>query len=147
MLFVGPAQVRRGEEGEGLGDQSELMEIPMHQDSLATAAITLEPALETITSRASLLTHLKKTSNTLNGADVPIRAAFEMLECAVTLRLQRSDIPGPPCLEALLTLCSSLPTHTVRSELQVSRQQFSTPAPLALFAQLRARIGTGDVVL
>ena len=76
-----------------------------------------------------------------------VRAAFEMLECAVALRLQRSDIPGPPCLEALLTLCSSLPTHTVRSELQVSRQQFSTPAPLALFAQLRARIGAGDVVL
>ena len=44
-------------------------------------------------------------------------------------------------------MCSSLPTHTVRSEPQVSRQQFSTPAPLALFAQLRARIGTGDVVL
>jgi hypothetical protein len=119
----------------------------MHQDFLATAAITLEPALETIASRASLLTHLKKTSNSSNGADVPIRAAFEMLECAVVLRLQRSENPGPPCLEALLTLCGSLPTHTVRSELQVSRQQFSTPAPLALFAQLRARIGAGDVVL
>ena len=112
----------------------------MHQDSLAMAAITLEPTLETITSRASLLTHLKKSSNTSNGADLPIRAVFEMLECAVALRLQRSENPGPPCLEALLTLCSSLPTHTVRSELQVSRQQFSTPAPLALFAQLRARI-------
>ena len=86
----------------------------MHQDSLATAAITLEPALETITSRASLLTHLKNTANTSSVADVPIRAAFEMLECAVALRLQRSESPGPPCLEALLTLCSSLPTHTVR---------------------------------
>ena len=54
----------------------------MHQDSLAKAAITLEPALETITSRAAFLTHLKNTSDTSNGADVPIRAAFEMLECA-----------------------------------------------------------------
>ena len=88
----------------------------MHQDSFATAAITLEPALETITSRASLLTHLKNTANTSNGADVPIRAAFEMLECAVALRLQRSEIPGPPCLGALLTLCSALPNPNVPPE-------------------------------
>ena len=127
-----------------MGDQSELMKIPMHQDSLATAAITLEPALETITSRASLLTHLKNTSNSSNGADVPIRDAFEMLECALVLRLQREDHRGHSPFAALIDLCRSLPTHTVRSELQVSRQQFSTPAPLALFAQLRAQISQSD---
>ena len=83
---------------------------------IATAAVSLETMLESITSRAPLIAHLKNCAEASGRTDITIRAAFEMLECAVALRLQRSEIPGPPCLEALLTLCSALPNPNVPPE-------------------------------
>ena len=115
----------------------------MQTEKLVTAAATLEPLLETITRREALIAHLASSATDWRS-DTPIRDAFEMLECALVLRLQRADHRGHSPFAALIDLCRSLPTHTVRSELQVSRQQFSTPAPLALFAQLRAQISQSD---
>ena len=78
-----------------------------------------------------------------------LRDAYDMLELAQVLYLERADLPTAPltCLAALTDLVAGLPTHTVRSEEQIALQQFSTPAPIAYLATLAARIASTDVVL
>ncbi len=76
-----------------------------------------------------------------------LRDAFETIECATVLHLCSAHQPADHQLAQMIDLCAQLPTQTVRSEVQVSAQQFSTPAPLALFAQSRAMIGATDIVL
>ncbi|MBN3947151.1 MAG: strawberry notch family protein [Nostoc sp. NMS7] len=72
--------------------------------------------------------------------------AYEAVEVALILYLQRSGLPQNPLLELqqLETLC---PTHTRRSEEQLKLQQFSTPLPLAYLVAMAGQINSNDLVL
>jgi len=78
-----------------------------------------------------------------------LRDAYDVLELAQVLHIAEARLPVDPlaCLSALTTLTASLPTHSVRSEEQITLQQFSTPAPIAYLATLAARIHPTDIVL
>jgi len=112
---------------------------------LAAAKTMSARILEPIT-RDMLIKHLAATSHG-SKLQFTIKDAFEMLECALIGHLQSSSASADELLSSMIEAYSTLPTHTVRSELQVNRQQFSTPAPLALFAQTRANINQADFVL
>jgi predicted RNA methylase len=114
--------------------------------AIVRAAAAIERALGTRLTRQSLIDELA-SQNPNSSLHFSIRDAFEMLECAIVIRMQRNDLDGRAKLNQILELSSGLPTQTVRSEKQVERQQFSTPAPLALFAQHRAQITSSDTVL
>ena len=81
-----------------------------------------------------------------------MREAFDALELAQLLYLLNPDCPllrGTPAevLRALETFVDRLPVQSYRSEEQVSRQQFSTPLPLAYLAGLAARPCAGELML
>ncbi len=80
--------------------------------------------------------------------------AYEAAEAALVWflkrwgRTMRREAGSPEGMLAMLeTLAALEPSHTRRSEEQVSRQQFSTPLPLAYAALQAARVRPGDVVL
>ena len=77
------------------------------------------------------------------------RDAYDVLELAQVLHLEDAALPADPaaCLAVLVDLVANLPTHTVRSEEQITLQQFSTPAPIAYLAALAARVSSADLVL
>ena len=82
------------------------------------------------------------------------RDAYEAAEAALILFLQRYAKPmrqralTPIDMVDLLDRLASLePSHTRRSEEQLSRQQFSTPLALAYAVLRAARLRTPDVVL
>ncbi len=114
--------------------------------AISLAALSLERDLDTPFNRQSLI-HRLGEHDPDKSLGLSIRDAFEMLECAVVRRMQQPDPDAAAKLQSILQLSSCLPTQTVRSELQVARQQFSTPAPLALFAQRRAQITSADILL
>jgi len=78
-----------------------------------------------------------------------LRDAYDVLELAQVLHLVTLDLSQEPaeCLAALIALTASLPTHTVRSEEQITLQQFSTPVAIGYLAALAARITAADTVL
>ena len=110
------------------------------------AAASLAPRLNETITRDMLIKHLAATAGN-NATQLTIRDAFEMLECAVVAHIGQAGEGAEQQLPQLIQTFLGLPTHTVRSELQVSRQQFSTPAPLALFAQSRAGLCADDLML
>lgn len=61
--------------------------------------------------------------------------------------LLSSDNPGRACSEILRPLQLRLPTQSWRSAIQVTYQQFSTPAPIAYFATYLLNLNNEDVVL
>ena len=80
--------------------------------------------------------------------------AYEAAEAAVVLfvkrygRAMRREAGSPARMLAMLEAVAALePSHTRRSEEQVSMQQFSTPLPLAYAALQAAAVRPGDVVL
>ena len=82
------------------------------------------------------------------------RDAYEASEAALILFLQRYAKPmrsrasTPIEMVALLDRLAALePSHTRRSEEQLSKQQFSTPLALAYAVLRAARLRTADVVL
>ena len=113
---------------------------------LLEAAASLAPRLNETITRDMLIKHLAATAGG-STAQFTIRDAFEMLECAVVANIGQAGEGAEQQLPKLIRTYLSLPTHTVRSEIQVSRQQFSTPAPLALFAQSRAGLCADDIML
>jgi P-loop containing NTP hydrolase pore-1/C-terminal domain on Strawberry notch homologue len=119
---------------------------PTKADILLEAAASLAPKLKTITSRDTLTKHLAAIAGE-NGPQFTIRDAFEMLECAIVGHLLQAGQANQFLLPDIIQLYLKLPPQTVRSETQVNRQQFSTPAPLGLFAQYRAMICADDFVL
>ena len=98
-------------------------------------------------SRQEAIDHLASTMQTSCGEAPTIRDAFEMVECALVLRLQQLPAEPDRQLNEALELCAAVATQTVRSEPQVAFQQFSTPAPLAVFAQQRTKLTDSDVLL
>jgi predicted RNA methylase len=78
------------------------------------------------------------------------RLSFDVVEYAQTLLLQTPAFKTfgdrQDQLALLQTLASRLPTATVRSEDQISLQQFSTPLPLAVVAAQFAQIMPSDIV-
>ena len=81
-----------------------------------------------------------------------MREAFDALELAQLLYLLDSDCPllrgtSADVLSALEAFVGRLPVQSYRSEEQVSRQQFSTPLPLAYLAGLAARPCAGELML
>lgn len=77
------------------------------------------------------------------------RDSFQMLEIAVVQALASDQWPSDPAqaVAALAELEARLPTQTVRSEEQISRQHFSTPLAMAWLAAHVADIRTDDQVL
>ena len=80
--------------------------------------------------------------------------AYEAAEAAVVLfvqrygRAMRREAGSPARMLAMLEAVATLePSHTRRSEEQVTMQQFSTPLPLAYAALQAAAVRPGDVVL
>jgi predicted RNA methylase len=125
------------------------MDILQHASKAAAivrAAAAIERAFGARLTRQSLIDELA-SQNTDPPLHFSIRDAFETLECAIVIRMQKNDLDDRAKLNHILELSSRFPTLTVRSEKQVERQQFSTPAPLALFAQHRAQITSSDTVL
>jgi hypothetical protein len=104
---------------------------------LLEAAASLAPRLTSITARSALIQHLAAVAGQ-DQIQFTIRDAFEMLECALVGHILAADQLPDSLLPHIIQLYQQLPTQTVRSEVQVSRQQFSTPAPLALFAVQRS---------
>jgi P-loop containing NTP hydrolase pore-1/C-terminal domain on Strawberry notch homologue len=113
---------------------------------LIEAATRLAEKLPTTTTRQMLIQHLATTAGT-SHIQFTIRDAFEMLECAIVCHILSSRELTEYLLAQITALYQNLPTQTVRGEVQVSRQQFSTPAPIALFAQTRAALTAGDIML
>ena len=114
--------------------------------AIVRAAAAIECAFGTQLTRQSLIDQLSaQTPN--SSLQFSIRDAFDMLECAMVIGMQKGEFAFQAKLDRILKLTSRLPTQTVRSEKQVERQQFSTPAPLALFAQHRALIASTDMIL
>ena len=113
---------------------------------LLSAGVNLSSKLDEPLTRDMLIKHLAAATGT-STVQFTIRDAFEMLECAIVAHIQQNNRAASQQLPGLIATYPGLPTHTVRSELQVSRQQFSTPAPLALFAQARAALTPEDFVL
>jgi hypothetical protein len=125
------------------------MDILQHVSKAAAivrAAAAIERAFGARLTRQSLIDELA-SQNPNSSLHFSIREAFEMLESAMVIRMQKCDLAYQAKLNHILELSQRLPTQTVRSEKQVERQQFSTPAPLALFAQHRAQITSSDTVL
>ena len=82
------------------------------------------------------------------------RDAYDAVEAALVLQIRRlapqvgrlEDAPGE--IVALLARLADLgPTHSRRSEEQVTLDQFSTPPPLGALAVLAAQVRPGDRVL
>ena len=113
---------------------------------LLKAAADLAPKLTSITTRNALIQHLAAVAGH-TPVQFTIRDAFEMLECAMVGHILGSGQLAEFLLPHIIGLHHRLPTQTVRSEVQVCRQQFSTPAPIALFAQSRAAITANDIML
>ena len=113
---------------------------------LLKAAADLAPKLTSITTRNALIEHLAAVAGH-TPVQFTIRDAFEMLECAMVGHILGSGQLAEYLLPHIIELHHRLPAQTVRSEVQVSRQQFSTPAPIALFAQSRAAITANDIML
>jgi P-loop containing NTP hydrolase pore-1/C-terminal domain on Strawberry notch homologue len=113
---------------------------------LIEAAKNLASKLPTTTTRQMLIQHLATTAG-VSQIQFTIRDAFEMLECAIVCHILSARELTEYLLPHITALYRNLPTQTVRSEVQVSRQQFSTPAPIALFAQARAALTAGDIML
>src|ERR1700754_4274962 len=82
--------------------------------------------------RATLLAAMERAygASSVDGA-WSIREAYDALELAEVLHLADAALPVEPqaCLETLIQFMAALPTHSVRSEEQITLQQFSTPAP------------------
>ncbi|MEO5599084.1 MAG: strawberry notch family protein [Novosphingobium sp.] len=78
-----------------------------------------------------------------------LRDAYDALECGEVLHIAGTALPSDPsaALARLNMLVAALPTHSVRSEDQISLQQFSTPAPIAYLAALALRLTAADLVL
>jgi hypothetical protein len=100
---------------------------------LLEAARALAPRLTSITKRDALIQHLAAVAGQ-SQFQFTIRDAFEMLECAIVSHILDCGQLAEFLLPHIIGLHHRLPTQTVRSEVQVSRQQFSTPAPIAVFA-------------
>jgi predicted RNA methylase len=113
---------------------------------LLEAARALAPRLTSITKRDALIQHLAAVAGQ-SQFQFTIRDAFEMLECAIVSHILDSGQLAEFLLPHIIGLHHRLPTQTVRSEVQVSRQQFSTPAPIAVFAGSRAAITADDIML
>ena len=77
------------------------------------------------------------------------RDSFQMLEIAVLRYIAAQEWPSCPTetVAALAEIERQLPTQTVRSEEQVSRQHFSTPLSLAWLVSRLAAIHAEDTVL
>lgn len=77
------------------------------------------------------------------------RDAYDVLELAQVLALKTLELPESPAaqIEWLARMVDGLPTQSVRSESQITLQQFSTPAPIGALATLAAKITPADVVL
>lgn len=118
----------------------------MRAQMMLSVAAMLAPRLHEALKRDDLIQSLE-ASETGSAIAFSIRDAFEMLECAVVLNILGDPQPAALQITRLTEIYAQLPTHSVRSELQVSRQQFSTPAPLALFAQSRAVMSSVDCML
>ena len=131
--------------------------VPAKPRALLAAAAALLPrleagqALDAPTLRAAL-------TRAFGGSDAQgawvWKDAYEAAEAALVLflkrwgRTMRREAGSPEGMLAMLeTLAALEPSHTRRSEEQVSRQQFSTPLPLAYAALQAARVRPGDVVL
>lgn len=76
------------------------------------------------------------------------RDSFEMLEHATVLSLLNLEINnGTWSIDTIKAVSERLPTQTVRSEAQVSFQQFSTPLDIAWFVAQAAAMSSDDLVL
>ena len=77
------------------------------------------------------------------------RDSFDALEAAVARTLPATLKPSLPRtqLETILAFEQSLPTHTVRSETQIKRQQFSTPPSIAWLCAYLAQPTHDDTFL
>ena len=131
--------------------------VPPKSRALLDAAAALLPrleagqALDAPTLRAALIRAFAGSDT--DGAWV-WKDAYEAAEAALVRflkrwgRTMRREAGSPEGMLAMLeTLAALEPSHTRRSEEQVSRQQFSTPLPLAYAALQAARVRPGDVVL
>ena len=81
-----------------------------------------------------------------------MRDAYDALEVAQAITVQRQHAPAtlataPATIARLEATAASLPTQTYRSEDQVARQQFSTPAPIAFMAACACYATPADVIL
>lgn len=76
------------------------------------------------------------------------RDSFEMLEHATVLSLLNLEINNSTwSIDTIKAVSERLPTQTVRSEAQVSFQQFSTPLDIAWFVGQTAAMSSDDLVL
>ena len=125
----------------------------MTDQTIARRAEAILRAAHTWISKPDELTRQHAINDLANAIKAPnarnatIREAFEMVECAFVLDMQRLSGAARENLAAILVRSSASATHTVRSETQVARQQFSTPPPVALFAQSRASLCPDDILL
>ena len=84
----------------------------------------------------------------LNGAWTQ-RDSFDVIEVALSLHIKNSPANVDPAEDITYyrNLMNMLPTQTVRSEIQVNYQQFSTPADIAALVAAISQISAEDVVL
>jgi hypothetical protein len=77
-----------------------------------------------------------------------LRDAYDALEAGQAQHLLQAALPSGPAttLAKLCDLVAVLLTRTVRSEMQVDLQQFSTPAPIAFLATRALHLTKADVV-
>ena len=120
--------------------------IALRAEAILSAAYTWISKPDELT-RQHAIYELGNAMKAAGAGNSTIRDAFEMIECAFTLEMRRLSGAPRENLVAILARSLASATQTVRSETQVERQQFSTPPPLALFAQSRACLAIGDVLL
>jgi hypothetical protein len=89
------------------------------------------------------------------AAGQPMRQLYEAVEAALIKMVQRPILSAKPLsmqeaksrLARLSQMIASMPTHTMRDDLQIQMQQFSTPLPLAWLVAQAGDIQCHDIVL